>query len=44
MGERSLIDGSIFTAVSIGDPIERCREEVEDKDIIIDVLLCYTNP
>lgn len=40
----SLIDGSIFTAVSIGDPIERCREEVEDKDIIIDMLLCYSKP
>ena len=44
MGEHYLIDGSLFTAVSIGDPIERCREEVEDKDIIIDMLLCYSKP
>ena len=33
----------MFNTVSIGDPIERCREEVKsDKDIIIDILLCYT--
>ena len=45
IGEHTLVDGSIFTAVSIGDPIERCREEVEDdKDIIVDILLCYTKP
>ena len=38
-----LVDGGIFNTVSVGDPIERCREEVEsDRDIIIDVLLCYT--
>ena len=37
-----LVDGSLFSTVSIGDPIERCRQEVEkDEDIIIDVILCY---
>ena len=45
MDEHTLIDGSIFTAVSIGDPIERCREEVErDEDIIMDILLCFNKP
>ena len=38
-----LVDGGIFNTVSIGDPIERCREEVEsDQDIIVDIILCYT--
>ena len=42
MRDMSLVDGSLFTAVSVGDPIERCREEVtRDEDIIIDVILCY---
>ena len=37
-----LVDGSLFSTLSIGDPIERCREEVDDDaDIIIDNLLCY---
>ena len=36
-----LVDGSLFSTVSVGDPIERCREEVDDSDIIIDVILCY---
>ena len=37
-----LVDGSLFSTVSVGDPIERCRQEVEkDEDIIIDVILCY---
>lgn len=37
-----LVDGSLFSTVSVGDPIERCRQEVDsDKDIIVDVLLCY---
>ena len=38
----NLVDGSVFSAVSLGDPIERCREEgTKDEDIIIDVILCY---
>jgi len=37
-----LVDGSLFATISIGDPIERCREEVEnDSDIIVDVITCY---
>ena len=37
-----LVDGSLFSTVSVGDPIERCRQEVDkDEDIIIDVILCY---
>ena len=40
---RSLVDGSLHTTVAIGEPINRCREEgYEDKDIIIDMLMCYT--
>ncbi len=39
----SLTDGSVFSTVSLGDLIERCREEgvASDEDIIIDMLLCY---
>ena len=37
-----LVDGSLFSTISIGDPIERCRLEVDkDEDIIIDVIMCY---
>ena len=40
-----LVDGGTFSNVAIGDPIERCREEgYADRDIIIDVLLCYEKP
>ena len=42
MRDMTLVDGSLFSTVSVGDPIERCREEVtRDEDIIIDVILCY---
>mmetsp|Transcript_16774 Transcript_16774/g.21214 ORF Transcript_16774/g.21214 Transcript_16774/m.21214 type:complete len:96 (+) Transcript_16774:476-763(+) len=37
-----LVDGSLFSTISIGDPIERCRQEVDsDVDIIVDVITCY---
>ena len=37
-----LVDGSLFSTISIGDPIERCRQEVaSDVDIIVDVITCY---
>ena len=40
-----LVDGSTYSNLSVGDPIQRCREEVEnDSDIIIDVILCYATP
>ena len=40
-----LVDGSTYSNLSVGDPIQRCREEVEnDSDIIIDVILCYGTP
>jgi len=40
-----LVDGFLYSNLSIGDPIERCREEVaDDADIIIDVILCYSSP
>lgn len=43
--DMELVDGSMYSNVSIGDPIERCREEVEnDSDIIIDIVLCYQTP
>lgn len=39
-----LVDGSLFSTLSIGDPIERCREEgASDEDIIVDIILCYTS-
>ena len=41
MDDMVLVDGSLFATISIGDPIERCREEVDDKDIIVDVITCY---
>ena len=42
--DMALVDGSLFTTISIGDPISRCREEVEnDSDIIVDVIMCYTD-
>lgn len=37
-----LVDGGIFANLSLGDPIERCREEgYADEDIIVDAILCY---
>ena len=43
--DMELVDGSMYSNLSIGDPIERCREEVDnDSDIIIDVVLCYSKP
>lgn len=37
-----LVDGSLFATISIGDPIERCREEVaNDADIIVDIITCF---
>lgn len=46
MGQKDLylVDGSLYSTVSIGDPIERCREDgFADEDIIIDVILCYSD-
>lgn len=38
-----LVDGGTFQNLAIGDPIQRCREEVtNDEDIIIDILLCFS--
>ena len=39
-----LVDGSLWSTLSLGDPIERCREEegVADEDIVVDIILCYT--
>ena len=41
--EWSLTDGSIYSTVSVGDLIERCRDEgvASDADIIVDIFLCY---
>ena len=40
-----LVDGGMFSNISLGDPIERCRQEVEkDEDIIVDMILCYESP
>lgn len=39
-----LVDGGMFQNLAVGDPIDRCREEVEsDADIIVDVLLCFSS-
>lgn len=41
-GAGTLVDGGIYEKISIGDPIERCREDgYADTDIIIDSILCY---
>ena len=39
----SFTDGSIYSTVSIGDMISRCREDgvASDADIILDLVLCY---
>jgi len=39
-----LADGGTFQNLALGDPITRCKEEegVEDKDIIVDVIMCTT--
>ena len=43
--DMKLVDGSMYSNLSVGDPIQRCREEVEnDSDIIIDIILCYGTP
>ena len=43
--DMKLADGSVYSNLSVGDPIQRCREEVEnDSDIIIDIILCYGTP
>ena len=43
--DMSLVDGGMFSNVSLGDPIERCRQEVDrDEDIIVDMILCYESP
>lgn len=42
MDDKVLVDGGIFSTVSMGDPIARCREEEgPDVDIIVDLILCY---
>jgi len=39
-----LVDGGNFANIAVGDPIVRCREEgVEDKDIIVDAILCFSS-
>ena len=43
--DMALVDGGLFSNVSIGDPIQRCREDgFADEDIIVDVMLCYEKP
>ena len=41
-----LIDGSTFQNIALGDPIQRCMDEegVEEKDIIVDIVLCLGKP
>ena len=42
MDGHTLIDGSTWSGVSLGDPIERCRDMgVADQNIILDVINCY---
>ena len=37
-----LVDGGIFANISLGDPIERCRQDgYTDENIIVDAILCY---
>ena len=40
-----LNDGGLMSNLSLGDPIQRCRDEgYDDKDIVVDMLLCYRKP
>ena len=40
--EMQLVDGGTFQNISIGDPIDRCREEVnDDSEIVVDLILCF---
>ena len=40
-----LVDGGLYSRISIGEQIERCREEVaSDKDIIVDSIMVTTDP
>ena len=37
--DMQLVDGGTFQSVNVGDPIDRCRKEVKDFDIIVDIVL-----
>ena len=40
-----LVDGGLMSNISIGDPIERCREDgYRDENIVMDMLLPYQSP
>lgn len=42
---QTLVDGGVFTNLDLGEAIVRCREEVtNDKDIIVDIVLCFDKP
>ena len=36
-------DGGLFHDMNIGGAIDRCRDLVEDKDIIVDILASWKN-
>jgi len=39
-----LVDGGLFSNISIGEPISRCRDEgYAEKDIIVDAVLVNKN-
>ena len=41
----SLIDGGTFTMLNLGDPIERCLDQVQnERDVIVDVLFAMKDP
>ena len=44
IGQMTLIDGGTFTNINMGAAINRCREEVEDKDIIVDAVMNFDSP
>jgi predicted acylesterase/phospholipase RssA len=40
-----LVDGGVFQNISLGDPIAKCREKVnDDTEIIVDLILCFEKP
>ena len=39
------VDGGVFTNMDMAEAILKCREQgFEDKDIIIDVIMCFGSP
>ena len=45
IGNLQLVDGGTFSDLNLQDAITKCREVVDnDEDIIVDVIMCQTDP